>query len=206
MSTRTPLRAPLALLLASCAVASGCAPSVARDPVARTSIATGSPPPAPGPPVPDTAPTPFTAAQIRAASGEGRTIIMLDESPGKPPGKHRMRFLAVDDLRATIASDVLGDDGKPVGEPVTRVATWGELQQHGAYPRSTTTITDAVAEIPMGSYPCKRYTVIERAPEGEKRTIACFANALPGPPVELSVEIGGALVRSLTMLSNDAGG
>lgn len=198
---RTLVRVSPVVIFAAMAV--GCAQSSLPEPdVARPRPSADSPP---GPAAPDTAPTPFTAEQIRAASGEGRTIIMLEETPGKPPGKHRMRFLAVDDERATIASDVLGDDGKPIGEPVTRTATWHELQQHGAYPKNATTITEAVAEIPMGSYPCKRYIVIERAPEGEKRTIACFANDLPGPPVELSVEIGGALVRSLTMLSNDRG-
>lgn len=167
-------------------------------------------PPAPAPEKPDPdaafAPIPYTAAQIRGASATGRTITFVIESPDKPPSRKRIRFVAADDEHATLKSETLDADGKVVGEPEMSIASWDELRHHAAYPKEITTVVDAVAETPAGSFKCRRYTVIEKTKEGDKRTIACFANDLPGPPVEMSVEIGGALVMTMSLLKNEPGG
>lgn len=187
------------------ALASACAPSTRNEPVERPRAPAATPPEKPDPDA-AFAPMPYTAAQIRAASGTGRTITFVIEAPDKPPSRKRIRFVASDDEHATLKSEILDADGKVVGEPEMSIASWDELRHHAAYPKATTTIVDAVAETPGGSFKCRRYTVIEKTPEGDKRTIACFANELPGPPVEMSVEVGGALVMSMSLLKNEPGG
>lgn len=144
---------------------------------------------------------PYTAEQIRAACREGRTITFVTESPGKPPQQRKMRFLAVDDERATISDEAMDDVGKTIGSPETEVATWEQLRRHASFPKESTTIADAVAEVPAGSFPCKRYTVVE----GTKKRTMCFANELPGPPVEMTIEEDGKLVLSMELLKNEPG-
>ncbi len=112
----------------------------------------------------------------------------LIESPGKLPTKQRFRFVAVDDEHATVATEILGDDGKVMGDPEVKISSWDDLRRHASYPREATTIAQTVTVTPDDSFKCKRYTVVEAQPDGKtKRTIACFANDLPGPPVELTV-------------------
>ncbi len=162
-----------------------------------------SPPASAPPPDPDAevAPRPFTAAQLREACRAGRVMTFVMERPPKPPVKRRMTFLVADDERATIVSELLGDQNEVLGTPETQTATWDELRRHATYPRATTTIMDAVAEVPAGSFPCKRYTILE----GAKKTVACFASELPGPPVELVIEEDGRLLLSMELLKNQPG-
>jgi len=145
------------------------------------------------------APLPYTVDELRKGCTEGRTITLIEEVPDKPPVKKRIRFMVVDDERATVVSDVLDEKDAPVGDPKTETATWNELRHHAAYPKDATTVSDATAETPAGTFPCKRYVVTD----GDTKTTACFATELPGPPVEMSVEKGGKLVMSLTMLKSD---
>lgn len=161
-------------------------------------------PSAPATPDPDAgrAPTPYTSAQLREATKPGRSFTYLIESPDKAPLKQRFRFVAVDDEHATIATEILSDDGKVQGDPELEIASWDQLRRHASYPKEATTITEATAETPDGSFPCKRYTVDEDTAKGKKRTIACFARDLPGPPVEMTVEIDGHLIMSMTLVSH----
>ncbi|MBK6513616.1 MAG: hypothetical protein IPM79_25025 [Polyangiaceae bacterium] len=184
--------------------------SASCTPAARPVAAPSSPAPTPAPlaskPDPDAgrAPTPYTAEQIRAATPAGRTMTYLIESPGKLPTKQRFRFVAVDDEHATVATEILGDDGKVMGDPEVKISSWDDLRRHASYPREATTIAQTVTVTPDDSFKCKRYTVVEAQPDGKtKRTIACFANDLPGPPVELTVELDGALVMSMTLVKHE---
>jgi hypothetical protein len=192
------MRTPLLFVLAFAAAACGATPATTETPKTAT---TAKPVTPPADPEADRAPSPYTAAQIRDASKAGRTILLVMESPDKPPLRKRMRFLAVDDERATIASETLDDAGKPLGPAETETATWDEIRKHASFPKATTTITDAVAEVPAGSFPCKRYTVIE----GKKKTVACFANDLPGPPVEMTIEEDGKLLMSMELVKDEPG-
>lgn len=188
--------------IACAALLAGCSggPTVVETPHVAASTSAKAAAPKPDPDA-GKAPTPYTAAQIRDACKAGRTLTFVTEAPGKPPQQRRMRFLAVDDERATIADEVLDDTGKPVGAAETEVATWEELRRHASFPKEQTTITDAVAEVPAGSFPCKRYTVVD----GNKKRTMCFANELPGPPVEMIIEEDGKLVVSMELLKNEPG-
>lgn len=157
------------------------------------------PPPAPDPEQ-GRAPTPYTVEQLRAATPEGRNLTYVIEAPPKLPMQKRFRFLAVDDERATLLTELLDDNGKVIGQPEQSSPTWNELRMHSSYPQETTTIVEISTETPAGSFHCKRYTVLEKIEEGEKRTVACFAKELPGPPVELTVELNGNLLMSMSLL------
>ena len=151
------------------------------------------------------APTPYTAKQIRSATHVGRSLTFVIETPDKPPVKQRFRFVDVDDERATIATEVLDEKDNVQGQPEMKISTWEELRKHASYPKTATTISAAVVETPAGSFPCKRYTVVEISAGSETRTVACFANELPGPPIEMTKEKDGKLVMSMTLLKHDPG-
>ncbi len=150
------------------------------------------------------APTPYTAAQIREGCPLGRTIVFVIETPDRPPVKKRMVFVDVDDERATVRSEVLDEKDKVVGQPEMKISTWEELRKHALFPREVTTVSQAVAETPAGSFSCTRYTVIEKSAAGESKLTLCFAKELPGPPVEMTEEKDGKLVMSMTLLKNEA--
>ena len=195
------------LLIPTLCLAAACAP--AAEPVApraTPSAPPAEPPAAAAPAEPQTAPTPYTAAQIRDATRVGRTYEFVIERPDGPPTRRRMVFVAVSSQHATIESTLLDAKGAVSG-PVERTeSSWEELRDHAKYPKATTTIDTATATTPAGTFPCHRYTVVENAEGGETRTIACFADDLPGPPVELRKEIGGKMVMTMTLLRHDAGG
>ncbi|HTJ80088.1 MAG TPA: hypothetical protein VL400_00150 [Polyangiaceae bacterium] len=184
---------PLALLLS---IGCGAAPATtAPTTAAPTAVPTAAAPD------PDAAfaPLPYTADEIRKGCPEGRTIVLIEEVPDKLPVKKRMRFLAVDDERATVVSETLDEKDAPVGDPKTEIATWNQLRHHAAYPKEATTVSDATAETPAGTFPCKRYEVTD----GDTKTTACFAKEMPGPPVEMSIEKAGKRVLTLTMVKSE---
>ena len=84
------------------------------------------------------APTPFTAAAIRAGARSGR--------------RSRDRRVA--------------PDGSPSGEPEIDRVTWLDLQGHASFPADDTTIESERIETPLGDLDCLRYTV--RDGESEK--------------------------------------
>jgi hypothetical protein len=185
------LESAFLFLVAGCASAA----PVSSAPPAPTEAAVVAPPVDPDAKF---APMPYTAAQLREGCPEGRTIVMIEEVADKLPVKRRMRFMVVDDERATIVSEELDERDKPVGDPKTQTATWEELRHHAAFPKEFTIVSEATAETPLGTFPCTRYVVTD----GDTRTTACFAKTLPGPPVELQIEKAGKLVMTLTMVKS----
>ncbi len=176
----------------------GCSGAAPALPAPSAPLAKIAPPDAPDPDA-KFAPMPFSAAELREGCHEGRTIVMVEEVPDKLPVKRRMRFLAVDEERATIVSDQLDERDAPVGDPKTETSTWEQLRHHAAFPRESTTVSDATAETPLGTFACKRYVVLD----GDTRTTVCFASRLPGPPVEMQIEKAGKLALTLTMVKSD---
>lgn len=199
----TSARLAAVVVCASALVACG-----AAEPIPTVEPAAAPmPTPASGPVSPDDgdAPTPYTAAQIRDACRVGRTYEFLIEKPGAPPVRRRMVFVAVSPELATVESVTLDDKGQALAAPERSEASWEELRRHAAWPRAATTIEVSSADTPAGTFPCKRYTVVEKKDGSEERTVACFAEQLPGPPVELRKEVGGKLVMTMTLLKHDPG-
>lgn len=173
----------------------------ARPTATASAIASEAPPPDPDE---GRAKTPYTKEQIRDATPEGRSLTFVMESPDKPPVQKRFRFLASDDERTTIITELLDSNGKTVGDPENVSSTWEELRKHASFPKEATTIEEVTAETPAGSFASWRYTVLETTDEGTKRTVAYFAKELPGPPVDLSVEMNGQLLMTMTLIHYSA--
>ena len=145
------------------------------------------------------APTPYTSQQIRDATRVGRTYEFLVERPDAPPARRRMVFVAVRSDGATVERVMIDDKGR-ISEANLTDSTWEEMRDHAKYPKAATTIEAIAATTPAGTFRCRRYTVVEA---GEGRTVACFADDLPGPPVQLRKEVAGRVVMTMTLLRYD---
>lgn len=155
----------------------------------------------------DTAPTPFTAEQIREGCKTGRTITYVLERKGQAPVRRRTRFVDTDAEHATIETALIDAEDHVVGEPETKISSWEQLRSHAAFPKAATTVSDSLAVTPAGDFSCKRYVVEETTEDGKKQKSSyCFAKDMPGPPVEVEVELDGVLVLSMSLVKNEPGG
>ena len=75
---------------------------------------------------PDHLPTPFTAAEIRAACPAGRTIRYLIERTGQEPTIRVTRYNSVDADGAVQESWLESADGAIIGPPEQERSTWLE--------------------------------------------------------------------------------
>ena len=124
----------------------------------------------------DHLPTPFTAAEIRAACPTGRTLRFRHERAGQPPVINVSRYALVDAhgcVQDTWSESMAGTRLSP---PRRGHATWLALQQHASFPAATTTRADETIEVPAGQFACIRYTRTE--PDAVWRF--WFARDLPG--------------------------
>lgn len=133
------------------------------------------------------APTPFTAAQIRAASPEGYTVDTVMELDGAVVGRARTVFTEVDDDGAVMTSTPVDEHGEPAGDPRVGRSTWVELQGHASFPAGVTTITHESIEIPLGRLDCDRYDVRST----DHVNSFWFSRRHPGMPVRISTDASG---------------
>ena len=147
---------------------------------------------------PGTAPTPFTADEIRDNCVAGKTIQVRIEVAGEEPTLRQNRYVDLDDRGATLERTQLNLDGTPAGEPETDRVTWLDLQSHASFPTDVTTIEPERIVTAMGELDCLRYTVRDGATE----TVFWFATALPGMPVRTIVRTDGNDVMTVEMVNN----
>jgi hypothetical protein len=147
-----------------------------------------------------TAPTPYTADDIRESSRTGRRYEWSLDVPGKPRVVRVLTFVKVNKGGAEVESMTLDATGHMLGEPERSRATWPELRDHAAFPKSSVTVTEETVTVPAGAYPCKVYTLRS----GTKVSRFWFANTMPGPPVKLVITEGGTTTesRELVRLTN----
>ena len=143
-------------------------------------------------------PTPFTAAEIRAASRLGRTVRQVIEVEGSAPALRVQEFVEVDDEGATRLVYGVGPDGTAEGATRSR-ATWLQLQRHASMPIETTTIDEVVLDSPMGPLDCLCYTSLD----GDAVDVFWFARAMPGMPVNTERIEHGKVVERVTMTANE---
>ncbi|MBW8764304.1 MAG: hypothetical protein JF592_17290 [Microbacterium sp.] len=122
-------------------------------------------------------PTPFTAAEIRDATGRGKTIRIRIDLPDGTASSRYNRFSETDAEGATLER-WSNDDRSDLS--ANRV-TWLELQQHAAFDAETTSVSSETLSIPLGEVECLRY-------DTEDGTF-WFSVAHPGMPVQY--ESGG---------------
>jgi hypothetical protein len=148
---------------------------------------------------------PFASARVREATPVGRRLVWLVERDGEPPFMRTVHFVDCGDERAVIARSMADLEGRSIGEVTTRGETWDEVLAPGVYDAARTEVTRGVSvEVPAGAWVCARFRVEE--PEDGAITEAFYADALPGPPVQLVRTIGDKVVMRMTLVRLDHGG
>ncbi|WP_022888962.1 hypothetical protein [Agromyces italicus] len=140
-------------------------------------------------------PTPFTAEEIRAAAGAGKTIRLLVELPGGERFERVNRFTELDDDGATLSQWRLDGDGAVDGPVTSERVTWLELQEHAAFPAEHTTRGSEALELPIGRVECLRYEV-EHGPDHSNVSRFWFALDHPGMPVRYEIPMPSGVVRT----------
>ncbi len=184
---------PLAYAFAALALLAACGP----EPVT-------APPPA-APTIAATAPTPYTAEQIRDGCPAGRAIVFRRASSSRASRRcgAPLRFVSSSPEAAEIETSMTDDAGAPLGAPERERAPWEELRQHAAFPADRTTIARDTVTTPAGTFECDVYTV---RGDGDEVKRFWFAKTMPGPPVLFVTEKGGARVMTSTLVAVDPGG
>ena len=147
---------------------------------------------------PDHAPTPFTAADIRANCRPGRTVTVLVEPAGAEPFRRITRFMVCDEDGADQEFRNLAIDGRPLGPPEIRRSAWLDLQGHASFPSDATTIEPDTIDLPIGRLDCLRYTVVD----GDDVDSFWFALAKPGMPVQVVTRDAAGTSR-VTMVAEE---
>ncbi|GAA4109130.1 hypothetical protein GCM10022415_02120 [Knoellia locipacati] len=146
---------------------------------------------------PGTAPTPFSASEIRDGCPAGRTVVVRVED-GDGVRHRRSRFVAVTDEGATYERADCDADGAVVGDVVTAPLTWLDLQRHASFPAEVTTRDEVTLEFPLGVEACLRYVVRE----GAGTTTFWFSTRRPGMPVKVTSQRGDRLLSTTVMVSD----
>lgn len=128
-------------------------------------------------------PTPFTAAEICATSRAGKVIRLLVETEDGERFERVNRFRDGDDEGATL-EQWRADAPDQV---LVRRVSWRELQEHAAFPATTTTVTSEMLDLPLGRLECRRYDT----PASEDAPAATFWFALAHPGMPVRFEVGG---------------
>jgi hypothetical protein len=135
-------------------------------------------------------PTPFTAAEICEATGVGKTITLLVESPDGTTHERVNRFHTTDAEGATLDAWF----AEAPDEVVSSRVTWRELQEHAAFPSDHTTVTEETLDLPLGRLECRRYDISD-APGAPVETY-WFSPAHPGMPVRYEVPLDHGILRT----------
>jgi hypothetical protein len=144
---------------------------------------------------PDHAPTPYTAAEIRAACPKGRvsTWRMVTD---KGTFFSVQRFVDVDARGARLQSLLTREDGIQSGSTEASSGTWEKLQSHASFPADSTRILAERIRVPAGEYDCWVYEVAEE----KTLTTYWFPRALPGPPVRVVIREGEKQILSMELV------
>jgi hypothetical protein len=150
---------------------------------------------------PDSAPTPFSAEEIRANCQRGRTIVFQLETFGKPLLFKTMTFGTESKDGTVIENVTTGVDGKVIGKKEYVIAKWTELQAHGSFSQAQTEIKTEQYTTPAGTFDCWLYIVkTDKDHKGEER--CWFAKSMPGPPICFEQSEDGQTVFRVTMLKS----
>lgn len=148
----------------------------------------------------DHAPTPFSAAEIRAACVDGTWIRFKVETPGAPSSFLVFRFLSGGREEVSVTSSLFDASDHLLGEPSAKRQKWTGLQSHASFPEAQVRIDPADFDSFRGRLDGWLYTVREMREGKAVLTRYAFARSLPGPPVLLEEFTEGALTRRMTMV------
>src|SRR5262245_50719573 len=144
----------------------------------------------------ESAPTPYTAEQIRGSNPAGRLIRFRVEE-GDQVAVTQTRFLAANAEGADVEVSTLDEQGA-VLESRTSHVTWAELQGHARFPKSATRISDETVTTSLGTFDASVYDVAD--PTGNEMHFV-FARGRPGPPIKYWSTVDGCTVMSAEMVA-----
>ena len=145
---------------------------------------------------PDHLPTPFSAAEIRAACGPGRVNVFRVTPADGDPYLSITRFTGGDDTTGHFEAKSTDLDGNRFSPIEQTYSEWSRLQAHASYAEASTELTREKVDTGAGTFDCWRYT--STGEDGV--TVAWFAESLPGPPVRLIEKVGGRVVFEMTLV------
>ena len=139
-------------------------------------------------------PTPFTADEIRRATGGGKTIRIQVDGPDGTRSLRVNRFRETDTVGATLDRWTSGPTGIVDGRIESSRVTWSELQAHAAFPSDRTVLSSETLDLPIGTVECLRYDVRDQ-PDAQPSTF-WFSVAHPGMPVRYETPVDSCVERS----------
>lgn len=142
-------------------------------------------------------PTPFSADQIRDASGPGTTVTFRVEPQDADAYFDRWEFLGGDDEVGRRRRWAESLDGEVLEDPVVVETAWLDLQRHASYPAATTRLMTGSAATPAGEFDCWVYVL---ANDDGTITRASFAPSEPGPPVLIETHREGELLFRMSLV------
>ena len=160
------------------------------------------------PPVAATAPTPYTAEQIRDANPPGTRLVFRVERHDGPDIFSVMEFIGGDATHAghaVMESRTETEDHDPIGDVVRSEATWTELRDHAAFPSARTHRSRASVTVPAGRFDVWLYTVQSEPGQPPTTSRFCFALDRPGPPVLLETEQDGRVISRMVLVEDSRG-
>jgi len=150
---------------------------------------------------PDFAPVPFAPGTLAATFRAGATITYRIQVPGNEPQLLTTEFLQADDEGVTMRDTTKTADGTLAGEPTTATATWSELEGHAHFPRTATTISDGVIDVPAGHFSAYQYRITSMTDGATAVTTLWFAKELPGPPVKMVKQVDRKTTFEMVLMS-----
>ena len=146
---------------------------------------------------PGTAPTPFTADEIRANCPPGRVIrVRVETDQGVV--ERTNRYVACDDDGAEIERTLVTETGEPAVPAATERSSWLDLQRHASFPADRTQVRQVSLETTLGLADCLLYSV----EDGGERSRYWFDKGRAGMPVRFEREVDGTIVTVVTMESD----
>lgn len=146
---------------------------------------------------PGTAPTPFSASEIREGCPAGRTVVVrVEDADGV---RHRMsRFAAVTTEGATYERGDCDAQGVVDGAVDSMPVTWLDLQRHASFPAAATTHDEVALDFGLGVEACLRYVVRD----GGDVTTFWFSRRRPGMPVKVTSQRGDRVLSTSVVVSD----
>lgn len=161
------------------------------------------PPPPPVEPAPAdeaTLPPPFTAEQIHAAMPAGTRMTVKTVDASGVERVEEWQVVGSTAEQATFAYVPLVDGALIGDQSRTSTVSWTELEGHARFPADATTVEPWSFETPLGPMEGWRYVQLGQVNGQVSRNVFEFSRTHPGPPLRMTVEVGGVVVARMEVL------
>lgn len=155
---------------------------------------------------PGHAPTPFSAAEIRAACPHGRMDVFRVPAAEGQSTLMTWRFMDPDEEGVTVETYRAVEGGPKIGEPSQRRERWEALQQHASFPADAVEVRERDVTVAAGTFACWTYRVSSAQSDGSPLTQEFdFAKERAGPPIRVAKLDGDTVTVLMELLQHQAG-